>query len=277
MDAFNKFGGHFATWEIAESLLLVDNKIIYTPGGDKTTIVALDKGTGETVWMSESLHDSTAYVSPLLVHYKNKKMIVNVTANYIFGVDARNGKFLWTYKYSDLERPTWHPNAPVINTNTPLYHDGQLYVTSGYNHVGAMLRLSPNADEVTLVWSDSTLDNHHGGVVLVDGYIYGSNWINNSNGNWVCLDWNTGKPMYEKRWNTKGSIIAADGMLYCWEERRGNMALVKPTPKDFEIISSFRVRQGSGPHWAHPVIHEGILYIRHGDVLMAYDISDRVD
>jgi outer membrane protein assembly factor BamB len=273
VDAFDKFKGEFGSWEIAESPLLVNDKVIYTPGGHQTTLVALDKYTGETIWTTESLHDTTAYVSPLLVNWGNKKIIVNVTAKNIFGVNADDGKFLWTYNYYDLETPTWHPRAPVINANTPVFHDGFLYVTSGYNHVGAKFKLSDDATKLNLVWSDSTLDTHHGGVVLVDDYIYGSNWLNNSQGNWVCLDWKTGKVMYEKEWFNKGSIISANGMLYCYEEKRGNLALVKSTPKDFEVISSFRIRKGRGPHWAHPVISNKILYVRHGDVLMAYDIK----
>jgi len=271
--AFDKLEGQHGRWEIAESPLVVDDKVIYTPGGDKTTIVALDKTTGETVWMSESLHDFTAYVAPLLIEFGGKKIIVNVTGNYLFGVDVVNGTMLWKIKYSDIETPTWHPDAPVINANTPLFHDGQIYVTSGYNHVGAMFKLSEDGSEISFVWSDSTLDTHIGGVVLVDGYIYGSNWLSNEKGNWCCIDWNTGAPMYEQEWQNKGSIIYADGMLYCYEERRGNVALLRATPDDFEIVSSFKITQGSGPHWAHPAINNGILYIRHGDVLMAYDIK----
>jgi len=120
---------------------------------------------------------------------------------------------------------------------------------------------------------NSILDCHHGQVVRVGQYIYGSNWINNQSGNWCCVDWTTGDTMYEKEWYTKGSIIAADNMLYCYEERRGNFALVEPSPDDFKIISSFRITEGMGPHWAQPVIHNGVLYIRHGNALMAYDIK----
>ena len=270
--AYEKFEGKHETWEIAESPLLVDDKVIYTPGGYKTTMVALDKYTGKIVWMSESLHDSTAYVSPLLIQLDHRKIITNVTANHIFGVDAADGRMLWKYKYGDIDRPTWHPRAPIINCNTPVYDNDCIFVTSGYDHVGAMFKLSDNGSRIEFVWKAPALDTHHGGVVHVGGYIYGSNWLSNSKGNWVCLDWQTGNVMYEKEWQTKGSIIAADGMLYCYDERRGNIALVKATPEDFEIVSILRVTHGSGPHWAHPVIQDGVLYVRHGDVLMAYDI-----
>jgi outer membrane protein assembly factor BamB len=146
-------------------------------------------------------------------------------------------------------------------------------VTSGYDHVGVKFKLTNGGSGIEQVWVNKDLDNHHGQVVLVDGYIYGSNWIDNGNGNWVCVDWITGETKYEKKWVTKGSITAADGKLYCYEERRGNLALVEPTPDDFNIISSFRITKGSGPHWTQPVIHKGILYIRHGEALMAFNIK----
>jgi len=272
-DAYTKFEGKYRLWGIAENLLLVDKKVIYTPGGDKTTMVALDKNTGETLWMSETLEDFTAYVSPILIHHGGRKIVSNITAHYFIGVDAENGDFIWTYNYGELNAPTFHPEAPVINCVMPIYHDGQIFITSGYNHTGALFNLLPDGSGVELAWQDTTLDCHHGGVIHVDGYLYGANWEDNRNGNWVCQDWKTGKVMYEKKWVTKGSILYADGMLYCYEEKSGNVALVKATPEDFEIISSFEVTSGRGPHWAHPVIHNGVLYIRHGDTLTAYNVK----
>jgi hypothetical protein len=112
-------------------------------------------------------------------------------------------------------------------------------------------------------------------LVKKGNYIYGSNWQNNGSGNWACLDWNTGKIMYETKWYNKGAIISADGMLYCYEEKTGNLAIVNPTPEKFDIVSSFKIPFGTGPHWAHPVIHDKILYVRHGDALMAYSIALR--
>ena len=148
-----------------------------------------------------------------------------------------------------------------------------IYVTGGYDHGGFMLELSEEGNDVSVLWYDPVLDVHLGGVVLVDGYIYGSSWINNSNGNWVCLDWESGQVMYEEHWSCKGSVISAEGLLYICEEKRGNVGLLRPNPEKFDLISTFRVQEGSGPHWAHPAIHEGKLYLRHGNALMAYHIS----
>jgi outer membrane protein assembly factor BamB len=110
--------------------------------------------------------------------------------------------------------------------------------------------------------------------VLVDGYIYGSNWLSNGDGNWCCIEWNTGKKMWEEHWNCKGSIIAAEGLLYIYDERRGNVGLLRPNPEKFDLVSNFSFKAGSGPYWTHPVINNGVLYLRHGEALLAYNIKE---
>lgn len=267
--ALKQFEGKFGGWGTAESPLVVDDKVIYTPCGSKTTVVALNKKTGETVWMSESLNDHSGYVSPILAKIGDKKQIITVTGGNVIGIDAKNGKIDWKVASKDISSPG------DINCVSPIYYNGGVFVTSGYNDAGALIKISNDGTQATVGWVNPALDTHHGGVVLVDGYVYGSNWIDNGHGNWVCLDWGSGKTMYETKWNNKGSIISAEGMLYCYEEQGGTLGLVKASPDGFNVISSFKITQGGGPHWAHPVISDGVLYMRHGDVLMAYDIKAR--
>ena len=273
LDAYNKFEGEWDIWGVAESLLYHDGKIFYTPCGERTTVVALDANTGNTIWESVPFPDSSAYVSPILIHHGNREMIVSVTSNYIFTVDPEKGNIIWKATYSDIYPPIEHPDFPISNTNSPLFHDGQIYVTSGYNHVGVMFKLNEDGSQAELIWTDSTLDVHHGGVVLLDGYIYGSNWLHNGKGNWCCIDWKTGETMFEAEWINKGSIIAADNRLYCYEERTGFIALVEPSMDGFNVISSFRPFEEGWPHWSHPVIRNGVLYVRYEDVLKAYNIA----
>jgi len=277
VNAFEDYEGVPGEWGIAESPLIDDDKVVFTSSGDKTTMIAFDKNTGVEIWKSPSLKDTLAYVSPILVSYGGKKIIVNITGIHVFGVDAENGKILFAENYFNIENAAsvevWE-NAPLINAPSPVYHNGQIYITSGYNHVGVMFQLSADASKLTRLWTDSVLDVHHGGVVLVDGNIYGSNWLNNATGNWCCIDWKTGQKKYEEKWECKGSIIAADGMLYVYDEKRGNVGLVRPNPAKFDLVSSFIIKEGRGTFWSHPAIYNGVLYIRHGDVLMAYDIKE---
>ncbi|WP_282014068.1 PQQ-binding-like beta-propeller repeat protein [Marinifilum flexuosum] len=271
VNASEKFGGTFGTWGISESILLYKNMVYYTPCGDETTMVALDKMTGKTIWKSESLNDKPGYVSPLMINRNGKNQIVTIIEKNVFGVNPDNGKIEWKFDYGAYAGGKWKAN---INTNTPLYKDGKIYVTNGYDHKSVMLNLNEDASGVELAYVDSLLDVHHGGAVLLDGYIYGANWVNNRMGNWCCLDWNTGEKMYETKWQTKGSIISAEGMLYCYDEKGGNIALVKADPNEFKIISEFKVPYGKGPHWSHLVIKDGVMYVRHENALMAYSIKE---
>jgi len=260
--------GAFGRFGLSESVLIDEKNVFFTPGGNQTTMIALNKKTGKLSWKSESLKDNPSYCSPLMIEKGGKKLIVNVIENYVFGIQPKDGKILWKFDFGQYKKQRNN------NTNTPVYHQGELFVTSGYNHSSVKLKLADDLNKISLLWVDTILDIHHGGVVKVGDYLYGANWEHNRMGRWVCLDWKTSKMQYETEWRNKGSIIAADGMLYCFEEKTGYMALVKADPKEFKIISSFKIPKGTGPYWAHPVINNGVLYIRHGKAVMAFDIKE---
>lgn len=264
----------FNIWGIAESLIVKDDKVIYNPIGKKTTTVALNKDNGEVIWESESINDSAAYVSPIYTNYADKKMMINISSNYIYAVNIEDGEIIWTFKYRDVNTPTWHPNAPIINCNSPLISGNRIYATSGYNHTGVMIEMNEEGTDAEFLWADTVLDTHHGGAVKLGDFIYGSNWINNSTGNWVCIDWNTGEKMWEEKWNCKGSIISVNDMLIISDEKRGMVGLLEGTPNNFELKGSFKTPLGKGPYWTHPVIKDGIMYIRHNKALMAYKVSE---
>jgi outer membrane protein assembly factor BamB len=263
--------GTYGSWGIAESLLIDGNKIFFSPGGPETMTIALNKETGNVVWKSESLNDKPGYVSPIIVNYAGKKMFINVSLGHVYGIDASNGNIMWSVAHTPSS-----DGDDLIKCVTPLYKDGRVYVTGGYDTEGMMVEIAKDGKSAKVLWTDKLLDVHHGGVVLINGYIYGSNWINNGNGDWCCIDWNTGEKKWVEHWNCKGSIISAEGMLYIYDEKKGNVGLLKVNPEKFDLVSSFQVTQGNaGPFWAHPVIHNGILYLRHTNALMAYDIKAR--
>ncbi|MHC4632494.1 MAG: outer membrane protein assembly factor BamB family protein, partial [Planctomycetota bacterium] len=249
VDTLKRFDGKNIRWGISESVLIDRNNLICTPGGQDATIVALDKMTGETVWISKGLSEKSCYSSLILIERGGNRLVATMTEDSVVGVNADTGKVLWLDKFEEYQE-----EPKDINPVTPVYCDGCVYTTSGYDNGGAMLELSPDGTKVSRKWVDTILDCHHGGVVIVNGYIYGANWKSNRDGNWVCLDWDSGKVMYEKEWICKGSITYADGMLYCYEEKEGTVALVKASPEGFDIVSSFEVSKGSGRHWAHPVV-----------------------
>lgn len=272
LEAAEKYRPQFPRWGMSENVLIEADKVICTPGGEIASVIALNKMTGQIVWECKELTQQSCYCNPLAFTREGRRIVVTMLADSVVGLDARTGKLLWRDDFDE-----YHVDRNrLVNANTPLYHDGRIYTTSGYSNGGAMLQLSADGTRVKRIWTDAVLDVHHGGVVLVDGYIYGSTWTSNSRGDWACLRWDDGKVMYDTRWNgNKGSVIYADGMLYCYDERTGDVGLVKPTPDEFKVVSSFTVTQGKGPFWAHPSIADGRLYLRHGDYLMVYDIREQ--
>ncbi|MCL2502178.1 MAG: PQQ-like beta-propeller repeat protein [Bacteroidales bacterium] len=283
VDGGKAFERRTGNWGTSESPLVFDNKVIYTPAGNQTTMVALDAQTGEVIWKSKSLGDIGTYMSPTLISWKGKRQIIGSTSVHLIGVNPDNGNIEWAFgDWGVPPRP--YPSERILGStmqvniapNTPLFKEGRLFFSHGNDIGGFMLQLNDDLTEASLLWKTDDLDTFHGGYVLVGGTIYGSNWITNSQGNWVAVDWITGETGYNEPWEggkSKGAIIAADEMLYCYDDRRGMVGLVKPNPQKFDVVSEFRITKGDGPHWAHPVIHQGVLYIRHGNALMAFQIK----
>jgi len=259
-DLSKNFGAKPPKWGIVESPLIVDEKVIFLTGSSEKNIVALNRIDGRTIWTSPGAGELTAYCSPLLINHNGKRIICTLTENSVLGIESETGKVLWTYP----KKNKWS-----VHANTPLYYDGQIYVVSGYGSGGIMLKLADDGNSVTEVWTNTTLDNQMGGVVLLNGYLYGSG---QDNGTWQCIDWKTGVMEFETDALGKGVTIANDGLLYCYSDK-GGFALVKPTETAFEIISKIKITLGSDYHWAHPTIKNKILYLRHGNVLIAYSLA----
>ena len=205
-------------------------------------------------------------MTPVIV----KDQLIVMTDGKVNGISIKDGTVMWEDDYRVTSEITARNGN---NANTPVVNGSRFFVTGGYNRGGVLYELNEDGKGVKILWKNNGLDPHHDGIVLVDGKLYGSTWISNDRGNWMCVDWETGKTIYETSWDRlgKGSVIYADGLMYIYEEKRGTLGLLKPGDK-FEVVSSFQVKFGNREHWAHPTICDGILYVRHGDVLGAFDI-----
>jgi len=260
-DLINDFGGSNITWGYTESLLVDGDKVFCTPGGKTNNVMALNRMTGATIWSCPGLGEVSAYCSPLLVKLPSRQLLVTHTSGHVLGIDASNGKLLWN---------STHPNQWAVHPNTPIYQNGGLFVFSGYGQGGEKLKLSEDGSSVTKEWEIKSFDSRMGGAVLIDGYLYGSG----DNGrSWQCIDWTTGNQKYSSTEVAKGVVIGVNNKLIGYSER-GELFLADANPSGLKLISKTKVNLGSEQHWAHPVINNGILYVRHGNTLIAYKISE---
>lgn len=263
----SEYGSNFMNWGLAESPVVKDGMVFMTAGGSKALVVALKVADGSVVWTANSNNDKLGYVTPAIV----KDQLIVMTDAKVNGISIKDGSVMWEDDYRATSEITARNGN---NANTPVVKGNRFFVTGGYNRGGVLYELNEDGKGVKVIWKNKDLDPHHDSAVLVDGKLYGSNMANNNGGNWMCVDWETGRTVYETPWSNlgKGCVIYADGMLYLYEEKRGSIGLAKPGDK-FEVVSSFQVNFGNKEHWAHPMICDGVLYVRHGDVLAAFDIQ----
>lgn len=275
VDGAKEFGADAMAWGFAENPLVYKDKVFFTAGGKQTTVVALNIKDGSVVWKSPSLGVGTSYVSPIIANVNGKNQLIGAVRKWAFGIDPDTGKFIWQFELKKLGSGGMKNDKDwQISAFTPIFIDNKVFVTAGYDFGSYLIDISKSQPKE--VWSNAEFDNHHGGAILIDGRLYGANWINNDKGNWLSVDFKTGKDVYNQEWqgHSKGSMTSADGMLYVYEEKRGDIALVNPKSDKFDVVSSFKVPLGKGRHWCHIVVCDGVMYVRHGNVLMAFDVKN---
>ena len=259
-DLLNDFDGAKLMFGITENPLIVGEKIFMHPGGEVNNMVALNKNTGELIWSSPGEGTPSAYGSPQYIEGYSVPIAVTNSDQHIIAVNLDTGEKLWSFPQK---------TEYGVHANTPLYGDGMILSSTGGGGGSLMLRLKDGGRSVEPAWKNEELDNQMGGAIKLGDYVYSSG---QNNRYWFCVDWKTGETRYKVSDMAPCNVIYADGMLYCYSDK-GAMYLVKPNPDKFELVSSFEVTMGTNQHWAHPAIHNGILYIRHGDTLMAYKVK----
>jgi len=245
----------------SESVLIQGDILFCCPAGSAGYMVALEKGTGRTLWANTDIKDAVGNCSPVFAEIDGIEQVVTLSANRVLSFNPKDGRLLWDYAFG---------NKRQNNVTDVIVNKGLVYASSGYGRGSILLRPQRQANGrfvVKSVWTSDLLDNHHGGVLLLNGHLYGAG--HEARG-WFCLDFNTGRKMWQSP--GKGSLTYADGRLYCLDER-GTISLVKATSESWGEVSSFRIpRGGKGLYWTHPVICGGRLYVRHSDQLFAFDI-----
>ena len=256
------FRGRNIEWHISESPLVDGDRVIVTPGGRDATVVALDKMTGKTIWTSKGLSDAAGYASVVTGDVNGVRTLMTFTSDAGVGLRASDGKLMWRY--------TQAANG-TANIATPVFFSNKVFYTSGYDTGGALLNLTAQAGEVRAAEAYFTrnLKNHHGGVVLVDGYLYGF-----SDSILTALQFDTGRLAWRNRSVGKGAVTYADGHLYILSENNV-VGLVQATPTSYVEKGRFEIPDSGWPAWAHPVVSGGRLYIRNQDSLAAYDVRAR--
>jgi outer membrane protein assembly factor BamB len=254
------FNAQMPMYGYAESVLIDGDNLFVRTGGTKGYQACLNKRTGATIWASSEIPGGYGYNSMIITDFGGFRQIIGATNTCYYSLDTRTGKLLWKTDFI---------NQYEINCTDAIVFNDYVFLTSGEGKGCSLIRLKKTGSGITTekVWETKLMDNYHGGVILRDGYLYGSGSMARD---WYCLDFLTGSLKWKS--NGSGSLTYADGMVYLYDEK-GNMKLVKASPERFEQTGEFRVPEGgAGPYWAHPVVCGGRLYLRHADKIFVYSI-----
>jgi outer membrane protein assembly factor BamB len=261
-----KLGGSTPRWGFSESVLVDGDQVVCTPGGPQGAVAALDKMTGALRWQSTEFTDPAHYSSIVPARINDTPQYVQRTQRSIVGIAPRDGKLLWQTSFP----------GQIAVAPTPIVRDNEVYVTAGYGVGCKMVRIGVG-NEVTTVYENKVMKNHHGGVVLVGEYLYG----HNDPAGWVCQNFKTGEEVWVSKNLGKGAIGFADGMLYCLDESKGTVALIEASPQGwkehgrFKLEPQTKIRAARGMIWTHPVISNGKLYLRDQDLIYCYDVKGK--
>jgi outer membrane protein assembly factor BamB len=258
VDTHAVYGGRNITWGIAENALIYDGKVICQPGGPDASVVALDAKSGKRVWQSKGLGERSAYCSPALMTLNGRRQVVTMLEDHVVGVDAETGAPVWKHP---------HRNKYAVHANTPvLCGKDRIFVSSGYGYGSEMLRIS--GGEVEVVWSDKGSDNHFQGVAFYEGRIFSS-----GGGRLSCFDPENGRQVYCVEGAKKTSFCITPVGMITYDENGGKVMLVQVKPDSFNVVSSFKIEYGAGPHWSSPVVANGVLYLRRGKGIAAFAVG----
>jgi outer membrane protein assembly factor BamB len=274
LNVLEQFHGDNITWGLSENVFVDDRAVYITAGGADALVVACDKRDGKVLWQSAPLRstdgeqkiENPSYVSPILVRFANRRLLIGCSLRHLFCVDADTGKIEWTRSF-----PTTYS---VIAAMPTLVGKDGVFMTAPHGKGGRMFRLLARREpagsiDVEEKWT-TPLDTLQGGIVHADGKLFGA-WYPGRKG-WAALDAQTGRLLYEARDLIKGAALYADKRLYVLSED-GTMSLIEPTSMEFALRGRFRFARAENDAWAHPVIHNGRLYLRYHDTLRCYDIS----
>jgi outer membrane protein assembly factor BamB len=260
MNILQKFGGKNIGWGISESPLVIGDRVLINAGGPGASIVALNKRDGSVLWKTQS--DKAGYSSAIPVQVAGKTQVVFFTQERALGLDPNDGKVLWEYA---------RPANDVANVATPVVRGNRVWISSDYGTGGGLVEIKADAKGVTAseVYFTKEMRNHHSSSILVGDYLYGF-----SSGILTAMRFDTGQVAWRDRSVGKGSLVYADGNLYCLSEN-GVVGLVEATPDGYHEKGRFRIPQDSLPTWTHPVIAGGRLYLRDQDTIYAFDVRQK--
>ncbi len=267
-DFSGEFGGVLPRFGVAEAAVVDGTKVYWMPGGKDHNVVALNRFTGELIWSCRAMGERPGYNPGNLIELPGRKLFVTFSAYHLLGIDAETGKLLWTHLQENTPVEKREPGIGDTHSNNVIFEDGFIYYAAGDGNGGVKLQLSADGSEITEIWRNPDFDSYMGGFVKIGNYLYGCGTRKKELKSLAVSD----GTLTDSLKIGSGAVIAADNRLYYYNFR-GELSLVSYSGGHMKRESFFKITNGTGQHFSHPVINNGMLYQRRGDALIAFEIK----
>ncbi len=268
-DFAEDFEGILPRFGHSEAAVVDGDRVFWTPGGKEYNVVALNRFTGELIWKNKGFSERSGYNPGSLIKLTSRDIFVTFSAYHMMGFDAESGEMLWSHEQTNTTPEERQPGMGDTHSNCVLFDNGTIYYAAGDGNGGVKLQLSEDGSQIEEIWKNPAFDSYMGGIVEIGTHLYGCGSVKKF---LKSIDINTSEISDSLRLGS-GALIAADDMIYYYSQN-GKLSLVSYTPEGkLSEKNQFRIKRGANEHFSHPVIKNGVLYQRHGQVLMAFDIK----
>jgi len=240
------------------TLRIDGEKLLTQLGGEKGSMLCIDKKTGQSLWLAESTGHPAGYGTPSLFEHEGIPMIATMDAKGLFAVNRKTGKLLFHVR---------HPARLDENITTPIYREGKIFISNGAGSDSKLLKLVVQGDNVIAeeVWTNQLLANSSQGVVLRNGLLYGT--TNKRGTGFACIRWDDGSDVFLDRNIVRGSFDIADDMFFIQTEF-GEIVVAQPAEKNFDVLARLQLPDAEGGQaYAHPKVYGKHIYARIGSAL----------
>ena len=243
-------------WGYSGSVLIEGNLALATAGDADGALIALDKQTGKTVWKCGQA--PVGYSTPCAFTFEGQRYVVGLLGKSVVIADVKDGREVWS--------APWETSYDV-NAATPIFHDGYLFISSGYDHGATVLKLARAGERLTTtpVWESRAIRAKFQSPVLHEGYLYTSD-----ESGLKCVEFKTGEVKWQKRRMKHGTVVIADGHLFVLTEE-GRLVIAPATPESFNPITDVEVL--SGRCWTVPTLCRGRICARNLEQMVCLQLT----
>jgi len=251
------FGGKPPQWHYSGSPLVDGNKVIVQSGSPQGNVIAFNRDTGATVWVSDNT-DTAGYATATVATILGQRQYVMPTGKAVIGLNPDTGKTLWGFNWT---------TKYDVNASQPIIEGNFVFITSGYGSGCALVEITPQGPRPR--WDNREISAHFSSPIYYNGYIYSDS--DAGGGSLVCMSPQQGQVAWRQGGLEKGGLLIADEVIIACAGNSGDVVMCKADPSGYQELG--RIKPLGGQSWTAPILSDGMLLVRNKQALACLKVK----